>query len=91
MTNIKLNSDFETKINRFGYIPLMWQTMKLMLEVEEKIAGKEDTISLGIKSCIYQKLPAAKILNEIKEMAEDNYAAIGFLLSNKLTDKILAL
>ena len=64
------------------------QIMRLVQDIEFKIAGNETVIALGIKANIKQ-LPAKQIVKELKEMATDNYIAIVDLLGFNLTNKIL--
>ncbi len=90
MTNIQTFSKFSSPLASFATIPDMLRNMDLILQVEKQIAGKEGIIPTGIKFGLKKQVPAAKILREIKEMAQDNYAAVAYLLSNSLTDKILA-
>ena len=65
------------------------QLMRLVHEVEMKLAGQESIWCLAVKGAIRGNKPARQIINTIKDMATDNYNAVADVLGKSLTDKIL--
>ena len=70
---------------KFPYL----QHMRLIIDVEFKIAGNESIWCLAVKQAIRSGKPASQVLSSIKDMATDNYNAIADVLGVSLTDKIL--
>lgn len=65
------------------------QLMRLVHEVELKLAGQEAIWCLAVKQAIKNK-PARMVVDTVKDMATDNYNAVADVLGKKLADKILA-
>lgn len=65
------------------------QAMRIMQDVELKLAGNENMIAICIKSAINKGTPYVDIITTIQEMTTDNYNAIADLIGIKLTDEIL--
>jgi hypothetical protein len=82
MTKV-LNAVFNNRTS--GYL----QAMRIMQDVELKLAGNENMIAICIKSAINNGTPYVDIITTIQEMATDNYNAIADLIGIKLTDEIL--
>jgi len=80
MLNITTSPGF-----KFPYL----QHMRLIIDVEFKIAGNESIWCLAVKQAIRSGKPASQVLSSIKDMATDNYNAIADVLGVSLTDKIL--
>ncbi len=70
---------------KFPYL----QHMRLIIDVEFKIAGNESIWCLAVKQAIRSGKPASQVLSSIKDMATDNYNAIADVLGVSLTDKIM--
>lgn len=64
------------------------QAMRILHDVEMKLAGNENVIALSIKSALKTK-PYISIIHFIKDMATDNRPSIEFIIGAKLTDEIL--
>ena len=80
MLNITTSPGF-----KFPYL----QHMRLIIDVEFKIAGNESIWCLAVKQAIRSGKPASQVLSSIKDMATDNYNAIADVLGVSLTDKIM--
>jgi hypothetical protein len=65
------------------------QAMRIMQDVEMKLAGSENMVAICIKGAINKGTPYVDIITTIQEMATDNYNAIADLIGIKLTDEIL--
>jgi len=65
------------------------QLMRLVHEVEMKIAGNESIWCLAVKNAIRSGKPARMIVGTVKDMATDNYGAVADVLGVTLTDKII--
>lgn len=65
------------------------QAMRIMHDVELKLAGHENMVAICIKNAINDGTPYINIITTIQEMAIDNYNAIADLIGIKLTDEIL--
>jgi hypothetical protein len=65
------------------------QAMRIMQDVELKLAGNENIVAISIKGAINNGTPYVDILTTIQEMAIDNYNAIADMIGIKLTDEIL--
>ena len=65
------------------------KAMRIMQDVEIKIAGNNSMIAICIYLAIVKNTPYIDIINTIKDMATDNYNAIADLIGIKLTDEIL--
>ena len=70
---------------KFPYL----QHMRLIIDIEFKLAGEEAIWCLAIKQAIRSGKPASEILSSIKDMATDNYNAVADVGGVSLTDKIL--
>lgn len=64
------------------------QIMRLVEDIEFKLAGRESIWCIAVKQAIKTK-PARLVLQTVKDMATDNYNAVADVLGVKLTDKIL--
>lgn len=73
--------------SQFNYL----QTMRLLIDVEFKLAGNESFAAVAIKQAIRDGKPAKVVLSTIKDMAQDNYNGVCDMVGVKITDKILAL
>lgn len=80
MLNITTSPGF-----KFPYL----QHMRLIIDVEFKLAGHEEIWCLAVKQAIRSNVPAVKVLQTIKDMATDNYNAVADVLGISLTNKIL--
>lgn len=67
------------------------QTMKLLIDVEFKLAGNESFAAVAIKQAIRQQKPAKVIINTVRDMAQDNKTAVADMIGISLTNKILSL
>lgn len=67
------------------------QQMDCIIRLEIALCGKGDCISIGLKNAIRSNTPATMILNTVRDLAVDNYGAVGNLIGVELTDKILGL
>ena len=65
------------------------QCMRIIQDVELKLAGNDNMIAYSIKNAIRTGTPYANILTTIQEQAQDNYNAIADMIGIKLTDEIL--
>jgi len=59
-----------------------------IIEVEKALAGNQSVIATGIKMHIQRQTPAAIILKEIREMANDNLTAVQDMLGVELVKRI---
>lgn len=62
------------------------QAMRIIQDVEMKLAGNETVLALGIK---HSKAPYITKINEMKEMIEDNRPAMEFMIGLVLVDEII--
>lgn len=65
------------------------QAMRIMQDVELKLAGNENMVALCIKGAINNGTPYVDIITTMQGMAIDNYNAIADMIGIKLTDDIL--
>lgn len=65
------------------------QHMRLIIDIEFKLAGEEAIWCIAVKQAIRSGKPASEILSSIKDMATDNYNAVADVLGVSLTNKIL--
>lgn len=67
-----------------------FQAMKIMLDVQNKVAGKDDNfIAFTINTALKNNRPYKSIIHTIAGMAGDNYNAIAGLIGSRLTDECL--
>ena len=59
--------------------------MRIISDIEFKLAGNETVLALGIK---HSKLPAVAKIGELKMMIEDNPIMMGDLLGLKICQEI---
>lgn len=64
--------------------------MDILIELENACYRNKSCIADAIRNAIYKKTPLSIILNNIKEMAEDNKDLIISVIGESLTLKILA-
>jgi len=57
--------------------------------IEVAVKQEHCAIALGIKNCIAHKVPAWKILKDIRQMAEVNYSLVSTILGPGLTNQIV--
>lgn len=62
------------------------QAMRIMQDVQMKLAGNENVIALGVKN---SKLPYVKQIGELKMMIEDNPDAMEFMIGVRLCNEII--
>lgn len=65
------------------------QLMRLVHDIEFKLAGHEAIWCLAVKNAIRSGKPARMIVDTVKDMATDNYGAVADVLGVKLTDMVL--
>lgn len=64
--------------------------MDLLYQIEKATAGNESIWCAAVKLAISNHNASGKeIINTVKEMAQDNYAAVADVLGVRLTNKIL--
>lgn len=68
----------------FNYI----QAMKLVLDMEAKLAGNQSMIAYAFQLAIKRQRAAFDIILEAKEMIEQNYSCMADIFGNQLTDRI---
>lgn len=65
------------------------QAMKLMLDIESRLAGNESVIAYSIKLAVKMGRPAVKIIEDIQEMIAQNYNCMADVFgSTRFTDEI---
>lgn len=62
---------------------------ELVHQITVALNTEHGAIAMGIKNCIAHKVPAWKILKDIRQMAEVNYSLVSTILGPKLTDQIV--
>jgi len=63
------------------------QKLDLIIQVENKVAGREDILSISIRNAIQGNEPG--VLQMIRDLAHDNFKLIADILGYSLTHKIL--
>lgn len=66
------------------------QLMRLVHDIEFKLAGQQGAVWCYVKKAITDKYPAKKIVVMVQDMAIDNYNAVADVLGVVLTDRILS-
>lgn len=66
------------------------QSLQLLIEIDTILTGCENAIAKGFRVNFQNiVMPTESILNELKEMAEDNPELVQKLLGETLTEKLL--
>ncbi len=74
----------------FGFTPFNdLQAMKLLQDIEQKIAGNNDPISHGVRTWMGQRKSATYIIAQLKGMAIDNPDLMGDVVGMKLVNRII--
>ena len=66
------------------------QSMDMLYRIEVALAGEGNLIVFSLKQAIQQKQPANLIIRTCKDMIQDNYNAMSFILGTSLCDRIKA-
>lgn len=67
------------------------QLMRLVHDIDAKMAGHEAIWCIAVKQAIRSGKPARLIIDSVKDMATDNYNAVADVLGCKLTNQILSI
>jgi hypothetical protein len=73
-----------------GFTPFnSLQAMRIMQDVEMKLAGKTNNLANGFRYMIKQNTPYVECIKTIADCATDNYNMVADMIGCKLTDEIL--
>ena len=71
-------------------MPNLSTSLQLLIEIDTMLTGCDNPIAKGFRVNFQNiETPSEKIINELKEMAEDNPDMITKLLGENLTSKLL--
>lgn len=74
-------------IPKNGSFPYL-QDMKLLIDMETKLAGEESVIALSIKGAIQRGRPVKEIITTCKEMIQDNEIVMWDILGKDILERI---